>query len=77
MMDSVVYIFSLLLPWPLRRRLLEKYFGYDLHPTSRIGLAWVRPNRLILESNSRIGHLTVCKGLDLLWLKENSILGRG
>ena len=77
MINHIVYIFSILLPWPLRRRVLEKYFGYDLHSMSRIGMAWIRPERMILEAHSRIGHFTVCKGLDLLWLKEYSRLGKG
>jgi acetyltransferase-like isoleucine patch superfamily enzyme len=77
MMGFILYIISALLPWPLRRRLLEKYFGYTVHPTSRIGFSWVRPVRMILEAHTSIGHFTVCKGLDLLWLKEYSGIGKG
>jgi hypothetical protein len=77
MIATIVYVISLLLPWTLRRRLLEKYFRYEVHPTSRVGIAWVLPNRMTLEAHSRIGHFTVCKGLDLLWLKEHSSLGKG
>lgn len=67
---------SLLLPWSLRRRFLERQFGYSLHPTSRIGLAWIFPKRLIMEENARIGHLTLCKGADLLHVGAHAIIGQ-
>ena len=44
-------------PWPLRRRLLKLLFGYDLHPTSRIGKSWVYPKQLVLKEYASIGHL--------------------
>src|SRR2546421_7504716 len=70
-------LLSFLLPWSLRRSFLEKQFGYQIHPSSRIGLSWINPTRLIMEENTRIDHLTLCKGLDLLHLKANSMIGRG
>jgi len=68
-------LFSICLPWLLRRPLLSLIFGYQLHPTSRIGLSWIMPKMLIMEANSRIDHLTICKGLSLLHLHEDSIIG--
>jgi acetyltransferase-like isoleucine patch superfamily enzyme len=70
-------LLSNLLPWSIRRELLEKQFGYSLHPSSRIGIAWVFPERLIMEEQTSIGHLTVCKNIALLHLKAHSSLGRG
>src|SRR5258708_3784944 len=75
-MKKILYLISFLLPWPLRRRLLNVAFGYAIHPTSHIGLAWVMPERLIMEPHSTIGTLTVCKGLKFLHLKQNSLIGR-
>ncbi len=68
---------SLLLPWSMRRTFLEKQFGYTLHPSSRIGLSWVFPERLIMEANTSIGDLTVCKNIALLHLREHALIGRG
>ena len=65
-----------LLPWPLKRRLLQLLYRYELHPTSHIGVAWVFPRRLVLRSHARIGHLTVCKGLELLELGAHASIGR-
>lgn len=70
-------LFSLLLPWSLRRLLLVRQFGYQIDPTARIGLAWIFPDRLVLGTHSSIGHLTVCKNISLLQLGPHSIVGRG
>jgi acetyltransferase-like isoleucine patch superfamily enzyme len=75
-MKKLLYVIALLLPWTLRRRLLVVGFGYTIHPTSRIGFAWVMPDRLVMDANSHIGTLTVCKGLRLLHLKQNASIGR-
>jgi acetyltransferase-like isoleucine patch superfamily enzyme len=66
-----------LLPWPVRRRLLVRLFGYDIAPSARIGLAWIFPRRLTMGPHSSIGHLTVCKGADRLELGAHASIGRG
>jgi hypothetical protein len=68
---------SLLLPWELRRRFLETQFGYELHRSSRIGCAWILPQKLIMEEGASIGHLTLCKNISLLHLQAHSSIGRG
>jgi serine acetyltransferase len=68
---------SLFLPWSVRREILKKQFGYEIHPGAKIGWAWVFPSRLIMEEGTRIDHLTVCKNIDLLHLKAHSTIGRG
>lgn len=75
-MARLVAIFSVILPWPIRRRVLSWVLGYELHPTSRIGLSLVFPAKLIMGPGSRISHLNVCKGLDRLEMAENSTIGR-
>lgn len=52
-------------------------FGYQIHPTSRIGISWFFPKHLIMGEYSRIGHLNVCKGLSLVVLKKYSIIAKG
>jgi acetyltransferase-like isoleucine patch superfamily enzyme len=69
-------LLSLLLPWPLRYRALKRWFGFDLHPTARIGWAWVFPRRLIMGPNTYIDHLTVAINLDLVHLSTGAIIGR-
>jgi acetyltransferase-like isoleucine patch superfamily enzyme len=76
-MKIVLYAIGLLLPWVIRRWLLVTFFKYTIHPTGRIGFAWVMPGRLVMEADSKIGALTVCRGLDLLQMKEHAEIGRG
>jgi acetyltransferase-like isoleucine patch superfamily enzyme len=75
MMKQLLTLFSILLPWPMRRSLLEKQLGYSIHPSSYIGFSWIFPGQLIMEENSRIGHFNVCKKIDLLHLGAHSIVG--
>lgn len=70
-------IFTFLLPWSLRRLALQRWFGYTIHPSARIGLAWVFPVKLVMGANSRIGHFTTAVHLDLVELGEKSSIGRG
>jgi acetyltransferase-like isoleucine patch superfamily enzyme len=65
-----------LLPWPLKRFLLRVLYRYELHPRSHIGFAWVFPRKLVLHEGASIGHLTVCKGLQLLELGSHASIGR-
>jgi acetyltransferase-like isoleucine patch superfamily enzyme len=75
-MRTLLCFLSLLLPWSLRRALLEKQFGYSIHPSSRIGFAWILPRHLVMEEGSRIGHLTFCKNIDLLHLGAHATIGQ-
>ncbi len=76
-MKTALGILSLSLPWELRSPLLQKQFGYAIHASSHIGLAWVFPDQLGLGAGSSIGHLTVCNGLSLLRLEAHASIGRG
>jgi acetyltransferase-like isoleucine patch superfamily enzyme len=75
-MRALLMFFSMLLPWDLRRALLEKQFGFSIHASSHIGFAWILPRRLIMEEGSRIGHLTFCKNIDLLHLGAKAMIGQ-
>lgn len=73
---TVVSPITLVLPWRARRALLVRLFGYEVHPTSRIGLAWVFPSQqLVLKEGASIGHLTVCRGLGRLEIGPHGRLG--
>ena len=65
------------LPWPLKRICLQHFYSYRLHPTARIGLAWVYPRHLSMAAGSRIDALTVAVNLDALELGERATIGRG
>jgi acetyltransferase-like isoleucine patch superfamily enzyme len=70
-------VICFLLPWIAKRWILQIFFGYKIDPTARIGMSWVFPKFLIMEANSKIGNLTVCKSLDLIHLQDSAFIGNG
>lgn len=75
-MKKIGQAFCLLMPWFLKRRLLQAFFGYTIHPTAYIGLSWVFPRELVMEAYSKIGHLNVAVHLDKVKLEAFSSVGR-
>jgi acetyltransferase-like isoleucine patch superfamily enzyme len=65
-----------LLPWALRRPLLQLLYGFEIHKTAKIGYSWVYPRKLRMEARTSIGHLTVIKGLETLELRTAASIGR-
>jgi acetyltransferase-like isoleucine patch superfamily enzyme len=76
-MKTILYFLAIWLPWPLRRLVLTTVFGYKLDPKSRIGFSWIMPEQLVMDRDSSIGALTVCRGIKLLHLKQSAYIGRG
>ncbi len=74
-MKHFLSLLIILLPWPIPRAILRSFFGYEIAATSRIGLSWICPKKLVMKDGARIGHLTVCKGIDLLQISEESSIG--
>jgi acetyltransferase-like isoleucine patch superfamily enzyme len=64
-----------LLPWTLRRRLLQAAFGWKLHPKSRIGLSLVLADHVVLEENASIGHFNRIMPVGLVHLHAHASLG--
>jgi acetyltransferase-like isoleucine patch superfamily enzyme len=77
MLHTLLRLLLILLPWGLRRCALRSLFGFQIDSTARIGWAWVYPKHLVMGPGSRIGHLSLCKGLSLLELGTHASIGRG
>ena len=75
-MKKLAGLFIVFLPWKLKRFLLVKFWKYEIHPTARIGFAYVYPRKLKMDKGSKIAHLTIAIHLDLVELGENSSIGR-
>ncbi|MCX6219064.1 acyltransferase [Spirosoma sp.] len=69
-------LITFLLPWSLRRRALNKWFGFEISPTAHIGLAWIFPTRLVMKDNARIDHFTVAVNLDRIDMEKDAYIGR-
>lgn len=63
------------LPWSIRRRLLNRLFGYRIAPTARIGFSLVLLDELVLDEGARIGHLNVIKSFDRLEMRAMAKIG--
>src|ERR1035438_5771501 len=69
-------IITFFLPWFLRRRALNRWFAFEIHPKARIGLAWVFPDKLIMAAGAHIDHFTVAIHLDRIEMGAQSKIGR-
>jgi acetyltransferase-like isoleucine patch superfamily enzyme len=65
-----------ILPWPLKRWCLQRFFGFELDPSARIGLAWIFPRHLRMGKQSHIDHLAVAVHLDIVDVGNFSTIGR-
>ena len=64
-----------LLPWKLRRWLLNHVWNYEIAPDAIIGLSWFFPKKLVMRPRSRIGHFSLAKGVELVYLGESARIG--
>lgn len=71
----LLQIFAMLLPWGIRRWILNSVFGYKIHQTARIGKSILLPKALIMAEYSSIGHLNVAHGLEELRMDAHSTIG--
>ena len=73
----ILKVLTYFLPWFLRRRTLEYFFKYEIHPEARIGFAWVFPKKLKMDAGARIDHFTIAIHLDLIEMHKDATIGRG
>lgn len=71
-MRIILQILIIWLPWSLRRRLLIWFFGYNIHPTAKIGKSIIVPLKLEMGKNSRIHNLVFSKDIDRISMGEDS-----
>src|SRR5690606_27589870 len=76
MAKIIAQILLFILPWPLRRRVLNAAFGYDIAPTARIGLSVIVVKSCRMADGAFIGHLTMVKGLRRLDIDSHGRLGK-
>lgn len=76
-MGFFFHVFLILLPWSIRRRLLNKFLGYEIHPKAKIGFSYIYPKKLIMEEGATIGHLNVAVHIEKVVIKKNSTIARG
>jgi acetyltransferase-like isoleucine patch superfamily enzyme len=70
-------IITVLLPWPLKRFMLVRFFKYEIHPSAKIGFSWIYPKKLVMDSDAKIGLFNVAVHLDLIHIGKYSSISRG
>lgn len=75
-MRKLLKLLLLFLPWPIRRKCLESFFQYRIHPTARIGFSWFYPRHLEMAEESYVGHLNVAVNLERIVMGRHSSIGR-
>jgi acetyltransferase-like isoleucine patch superfamily enzyme len=76
-MKNFIKAILVVFPWFLKRPLLQLFFGYKLHSSAKIGFSWIYPDHLIMDENSKIGHLNVAIHLNKIHLMNGAKIGRG
>lgn len=71
----LVQLLLFLLPWRIRRRLLQVLFDWTIAPGAKIGLSVLVVEHVKLAPDAHIGHLNIIKGLSSLDLGEASRIG--
>lgn len=70
-MKIILKLIICILPWKIKRFLLEKIYHYKIHPQAWIGLSFIYPDHLIMEKGATIGHLNVGIHLALIHMEED------
>lgn len=60
-----------------KRRILNYFFGYKIHPKAYIGFSYIFPDKLTMGKNSYIGHFNTAVNLDEIIIGEEVSVARG
>lgn len=71
MIKILMQFLVIFLPWKIRRYILNRFWGYHIHPTARIGLSYIYPKHLTMEEGAYIGHLNVAIHLELIYMEKD------
>lgn len=71
----IIQLFCFLLPWFLRRKVLNKLFHFKIEKTARIGFSLILSDTLTMKNRASIGHLTIVFNINNLLMEEGSFLG--
>ncbi|MET0543135.1 MAG: acyltransferase [Variovorax sp.] len=75
-MRKLLSLLVVVLPWALKRRVLQRFWGYELAADASIGLSYIFPGHLRMGPGAYIGHLNVAIHLSRMDCGEESVIGR-
>lgn len=71
----LLQILLLIFPWSIRKRILQRFCNFEIGNGSTIGFSVIRARKVVIGTNSHIGHLNYCKDIDNLEIGDNSVIG--
>jgi acetyltransferase-like isoleucine patch superfamily enzyme len=75
MMKGITQIFCFFLPWSLRRRVLNYFFGFSIDRDARVGLSVILADEVEIGRGARLGHFNYIGRLDKLQMSEETFIG--
>jgi acetyltransferase-like isoleucine patch superfamily enzyme len=75
MLKILVQVAGLILPWPLRRQLLNHVCGFSIDAKARIGISIILARAAHIDRGASVGHFNYVGKLDRLHLDEEAIIG--
>jgi acetyltransferase-like isoleucine patch superfamily enzyme len=75
MIKMILMLLSIFLPSKIKVFLYNRFLGWELDATIKIGYSLLLCNKLVMERGAKIGNLTIVKGLSQLYIEENGSLG--
>lgn len=75
-MRTLINLIVVILPWPLKKKILKTFYKYQIQDNTHIGLSYIFPKRLVMEQGASIGHFNVAIHLDYMFLGENTSIAR-
>jgi len=74
-MRLMLHIIISILPWRFKRVVLNKFFGFQLHKTARIGLSVLDVRSLKMDAGSSFGHLNFVRSVNAIELQDSASVG--
>lgn len=75
-MRTLINLIVVILPWPLKKKILKTFYKYQIHDSAHIGLSYIFPKRLVMEEGASIGHFNTVIHLDYMFLGKNATIAR-
>ncbi len=74
-MKLLKYGFVVFLPNPIKIFLYNKFFGWEIDKTAKIGLSFISAKKVKMGAHSKIRHLNVIRNVELLQMGESASIG--
>lgn len=74
-MKIIIQILLMLFPQSIRRFFYKSLFGFKIHKTAKIGFSLILCKEFEMEENTRIGHLTIIKPIDKVYMGKYARIG--